>query len=77
MHDIDDPGVALAHELFHVLANDGSHSDVPGNLMQGETRPDGTALTAAQCARAVRGGRDAGLLREPGQARRKASKVPG
>ena len=69
--------MALAHELFHVLANDGSHSDVPGNLMQGETRPDGTALTAAQCAQAVRGGRDAGLLREPGEAGSKAGKGRG
>ncbi len=59
---VDDPGVALAHELFHVLANDGSHTTASGNLMQGETRPDGTGLTPRQCLSAARSGLQNGLL---------------
>ncbi len=49
MHGVDDPGVALALELVHVLANSGEHVDWPGNLMQGRTTPDGVKLTAGQC----------------------------
>ncbi len=46
-----DPGVALAHELAHVLMDSGEHSEEPGNLMRDETSARNTALTAAQCAR--------------------------
>jgi hypothetical protein len=46
-----DPGVALAHELAHVLMNSGGHSDEPGNLMREETTPQNTTLSAAQCTR--------------------------
>ncbi len=46
-----DPGVALAHELAHVLMDSGEHSEAPGNLMRDETAARNTALTAAQCAR--------------------------
>ncbi len=52
MLDVDDPGIALAHELYHVLANDGAHVETGANLMQGRTRPDSTALTPEQCQRA-------------------------
>lgn len=62
--DVDDPGVALAHELFHVLANDGSHSLASGNLMQGRTRPDGSNLSVEQCFQAVQTGLQNGLLIE-------------
>ncbi len=43
--------VALAHELVHVLMDSGAHSDESGNLMQSETTPENTRLTATQCVR--------------------------
>ena len=43
--------IVLAHELFHVLADSGAHSDEPGNLMRPETAPEHTRLTDTQCAR--------------------------
>ena len=49
MPDVDDPGIALAHELYHVIANSGAHVDGAANLMQGRTRPDSTELTTEQC----------------------------
>lgn len=48
---VRDPGVALAHELAHVLMNSGEHSDEPGNLMREHTAPGQTLLSAAQCSR--------------------------
>jgi hypothetical protein len=58
-----DPGVALAHELAHVLMDSGEHSDEQGNLMRDETSARNTSLTAAQCARLRDRGRDNGLLK--------------
>jgi hypothetical protein len=46
-----DPGIALAHELAHVLMNSGEHSDEPGNLMGEQTALQNTALSPAQCKR--------------------------
>ena len=46
-----DAGIALAHELAHVLMDSGGHSEEPGNLMREETSAQNTALTAVQCAR--------------------------
>ena len=46
-----DAGVALAHELAHVLMDSGEHSDEPGNLMRDETSPTNTALSVTQCTR--------------------------
>ncbi|MCU0897640.1 MAG: hypothetical protein MUC55_09070 [Burkholderiales bacterium] len=57
-----DLAVALAHELAHVLADSGEHSDEPGNLMAQDTSPSATRLTAAQCARIVATGEANGLL---------------
>ncbi|HEX5611041.1 MAG TPA: hypothetical protein VFX67_00185 [Burkholderiales bacterium] len=48
---VRDPGIALAHELAHVLMNSGEHSDEPGNLMREDTAPGQTRLSAAQCSR--------------------------
>ena len=62
MRDVDDPGIALAHELYHVLANNGDHVDDGDNLMQGDTRPDGTRLTPEQCRLARENGVSNGLL---------------
>ncbi|MCP4392403.1 MAG: hypothetical protein GY802_29195 [Gammaproteobacteria bacterium] len=64
MLDVDDPGIALAHELYHVLANSGAHVDGGANLMQGRTRPDSTMLTPAQCQLARDTGISHGLLRD-------------
>ena len=44
-----DLGIALAHELAHVLMDRGDHSEEPGNLMRGDTSPENTRLSAAQC----------------------------
>jgi len=62
MRDVDDAGIALAHELYHVLANSGAHVEGEANLMQADTRPDSTALTAQQCRAAQVSGQANGLL---------------
>jgi len=62
MRDVEDAGIALAHELYHVLANSGAHVDDEPNLMQAYTRPDSTALTAQQCREAQSVGQASGLL---------------
>ncbi len=43
----------LAHELVHVLSDSGAHHAQPDNLMQSETSPQATRLTADQCARVL------------------------
>jgi hypothetical protein len=58
-----DPGIALAHELTHVLMDSGEHSDEAGNLMRDETSPRNKALSAAQCKRLRDKGRANGLLK--------------
>lgn len=50
-HDARDLPETLAHELVHVLSNNGQHSDEPNNLMRATTSWRNTRLTAAQCAR--------------------------
>jgi len=57
------PGVALAHELAHVLMDSGEHSEEAGNLMRGETSAENTSLSAAQCARLRDTGSARGLLK--------------
>ncbi|MGH8765509.1 MAG: hypothetical protein ACRET8_07310, partial [Burkholderiales bacterium] len=47
VRDARDPGIALAHELAHVLMDSGEHSDEPGNLMRDETAPQNRRLTDA------------------------------
>ncbi|MFZ5557381.1 MAG: hypothetical protein ACOZDY_11780 [Pseudomonadota bacterium] len=64
-----DPGVALAHELAHVLMDSGEHVDAPGNLMRDETDPGSTALTPGQCRRLTATGAELGLLAPAGGAR--------
>jgi hypothetical protein len=54
--------IVLAHELVHVIADSGEHSDLPGNLMREETAPKSTALTASQCRRLTETGAANGLL---------------
>jgi len=52
----------IAHELAHVLADSGAHSDLPGNLMREDTAPESTALTPDQCRRITASGTANGLL---------------
>lgn len=54
--------VVIAHELAHVLADSGSHSEEIGNLMREETTAGATQLTPAQCAAMVTTGGANGLL---------------
>lgn len=60
--DTRDPGLALAHELVHVLMNSGEHVETPGNLMRADTAPANTELTARQCRDIVERGTENGLL---------------
>lgn len=46
---LQDRSIALAHELFHVFANSGQHSDATGNLMLGRTTGNNRELTTRQC----------------------------
>jgi hypothetical protein len=62
MLDVDDAGIALAHELYHVLANSGAHVVDRPNLMQPDTRPESTELTPEQCLLARETGVANGLL---------------
>lgn len=41
----------FAHELVHVLSDDGSHTSAPANLMRATTSWRNMRLTEAQCAR--------------------------
>ena len=65
VRDARDPGIALAHELAHVLMDSGEHDNSPGNLMAEETAPGNTRLTPAQCARITATGSRNRLL-QPG-----------
>ena len=61
--------IVVAHELAHVLAGSGEHSDLPRNLMREDTAPGATRLTAAQCARIREHGEREGLLAPRGDQR--------
>lgn len=67
-HATRDLGIALAHELAHVLMDSGGHSDEPGNLMREETSPANTALSSNQCTRLRDTATANGLLQAPMQA---------
>ena len=64
MLGVDDAGVALAHELYHVIANSGEHVEGVANLMQGRTRPESLELTPAQCSLAQVNGVANGVLQD-------------
>ena len=59
-----DAGVALAHELFHLLSDHGVHVTEPDNLMQASTAPEHTRLSPNQCREARRVGVANGLLQD-------------
>jgi hypothetical protein len=62
-HGVREPGVALAHELAHVLMDSGAHSRQADNLMRDETAASHTRLDPMQCARLTATGVQQGLLR--------------
>lgn len=62
-HGIREPGIALAHELVHVLMDSGAHSEQAGNLMRTETAAANVELDQNQCARLTSVGAQQGLLR--------------
>lgn len=62
MENIDDAGLALAHELFHVLSNDGGHTRTRNNLMQPTTSPSNVELKSNQCETAVAHAKESQLL---------------
>jgi hypothetical protein len=64
MLDVDDAGIALGHELYHVIANSGVHVEAVANLMQPRTRPESLALTVEQCGLAQVNGVDNQLLKD-------------
>ena len=51
---LEHPAVALAHELYHILANTGAHVPETGNLMNLNTSPHGTMLWDWQCERLIK-----------------------
>ena len=61
-YGIKHTGIALAHELFHIVANDGGHTRTENNLMHERTDPSHTVLRADQCTVMQRNGLDAELL---------------
>jgi len=62
MRGMRNPGVALAHELVHVLTDSGEHSREPGNLMREETALENTRLTGNQCRQILDSGTARGML---------------
>jgi hypothetical protein len=60
-----DPGIAIAHELAHVLMDSGAHSVAAGNLMREDTAPGNTRLSDTQCAQLRTTGSANGLLKAP------------
>jgi len=54
MGNIEDAGVALAHELFHVLSNIGTHSRANNNLMLPNTSQTNVQLESGQCELAIK-----------------------
>jgi hypothetical protein len=57
-----EPHIALAHELAHVLLDDGSHTRSPGNLMHSDTSSGSVELSAKQCTKMRHMARLNGLL---------------
>jgi len=60
-----DPGIAVAHELAHVLMDSGEHSVESGNLMREETSAENTRLSPSQCLRMRETALANGLLSPP------------
>lgn len=61
-HGARDLPITLAHELVHVLSDNGAHSDAPDNLMRAETAPGNVLLNQEQCSALRSRGAANGLL---------------
>ncbi len=61
-HGARDLPQVIAHELVHVLADSGTHSSEPGNLMSADTAADATHLSPGQCEQLRARGVANGLL---------------
>ncbi len=66
--DTEHAGIALAHELFHVLTDSGEHLSSEENLMHESTHTGNTQLTASQCWRAREIGMRHGVIKLNGSA---------
>ncbi len=60
---LEDEGIALAHEMFHVLANSGEHTTTDGNLMLARTTGNNVKLNDRQCRAARLNAQRHGLVR--------------
>lgn len=56
MRDSGQPGIMLAHELFHILSDSGAHQNNPDNLMYADSGESNRTLTQAQCQQAIDNG---------------------
>jgi hypothetical protein len=63
-HGARDLDIVVAHELVHVLMDNGEHSQEAGNLMREDTAPQNTRLSQAQCARLLETATANGLLKK-------------
>ena len=59
---LEHPGVALAHELFHLIANTAGHVPEPDNLMHSLSSASTTRLVPGQCERLLQVGSAVGLV---------------
>jgi len=62
VNGIEDAGIALAHELFHVLSNSGEHNSISDNLMQTRTSPGNVKLEPRQCDVAISNAKEHAIL---------------
>lgn len=62
LKDTQEPGIALAQELFHVLANSSGHTYLSNNLMLPKPSSENTALLPAQCEAVIETGKKHSLL---------------
>jgi hypothetical protein len=60
--DIADPGISLAHELIHILVDNGEHVERPRNVMRADSSPENVELTSTQCEQIINTGEKNGLL---------------
>ncbi len=56
-------GLALAHEIYHLLTDSGRHSTISGNLMNASISKDNTQLEDWQCQRLLKVGTALGYLK--------------
>lgn len=61
-HPLQDLQIALAHEIFHVLANSGDHSTTEGSLMLARTTGTNITLSIDECRQARQRALELGLV---------------